>query len=271
MPELPEVETTRQGIAPHILGQSIAGLVVRRHQLRWPVSSDLPEKLCGQSILDVTRRGKYILIRLESGTLIVHLGMSGSLRVTAPELPPKKHDHVDIVFGNGVCLRFHDPRRFGCLLWTESDPRAHPLLAHLGPEPQDSSFSGNYLHAMARQRKTPVKSFIMDSHLVVGVGNIYANEALFRAALNPKRAAGNISRQRYERLAATIREVLDAAITQGGTTLRDFVNESGRPGYFRQSLRVYGRQGLPCLACGAPIRHVRLGQRSTFYCPRCQH
>jgi formamidopyrimidine-DNA glycosylase len=219
----------------------------------------------------VDRRGKYLLIGVDTGTAIMHLGMSGSLRVTSPEAPPNKHDHVDIVFENGICLRFRDPRRFGCLLWTESAPHEHALLANLGPEPFDASFSGDYLHAAAKGRKAPVKSFIMDSHLVVGVGNIYANEALFRSGINPRRAAGHIGRERYQRLADTIRAVLGEAIEKGGTTLRDFVNEAGNPGYFQQTLTVYGREGLPCILCGDPIRSIRQGQRATFYCPRCQH
>ncbi|MFM8331013.1 MAG: bifunctional DNA-formamidopyrimidine glycosylase/DNA-(apurinic or apyrimidinic site) lyase [Candidatus Methylumidiphilus sp.] len=271
MPELPEVETTRQGIAPHVLGQTVAGIVVRQRQLRWPVPEDLAEKLAGQAILSVERRGKYILLIVEDGALLAHLGMSGSLRVTAADAPLKLHDHVDILFGNGVCLRYHDPRRFGCLLWAAGAPPAHPLLAGLGPEPFDARFSGEYLHTAAQGRQTPVKTFIMDSHLVVGVGNIYANEALFRARIDPRRAAGRIGLGRYETLAELIREVLQQAITQGGTTLRDFVNASGKPGYFQQTLAVYGRDGLPCVVCGEPLKTVRLAQRSTFYCPRCQH
>jgi formamidopyrimidine-DNA glycosylase len=208
---------------------------------------------------------------VDCGTVIMHLGMSGSLRVISSEAPPKRHDHLDIVFENGLCLRFHDPRRFGCLLWAEGDPHEHPLLARLGPEPFDAAFSGDYLRAAAEGRRAPVKSFIMDSRLVVGVGNIYANEALFRSGINPRRAAGHIGRERYGRLADTIRAVLGEAIAQGGTTLRDFVNEAGNPGYFQQILTVYGRESLPCSQCGEPIRCIRLGQRATFYCPRCQH
>ena len=270
MPELPEVETTRRGIAPHILGQTVARLVVRQPRLRWPVPDDLPAKLFRRQIRNVGRRGKYLLIGLDCGTAIMHLGMSGSLRVISPEAPPRQHDHLDIVFENGLCLRFHDPRRFGCLLWAEGDPQEHPLLADLGPEPFEDSFSGDYLHDAAKGRKAPVKSFVMDSRLVVGVGNIYANEALFRSGIDPRRAAGRIGRERYERLAETIRTVLGEAIAQGGTTLRDFVNEAGKPGYFQQTLTVYGREGLPCAHCGESIRSIRLGQRATFYCPRCQ-
>ncbi|MGZ8216625.1 bifunctional DNA-formamidopyrimidine glycosylase/DNA-(apurinic or apyrimidinic site) lyase [Methylomagnum sp.] len=270
MPELPEVETTRRGIAPHILGASIAGLVVRQPRLRWPVPGDLPGKLAGQSIQAVRRRGKYLLLDTGTGTLIFHLGMSGSLRLTDPNHPPRKHDHLDLVFGNGLCLRFHDPRRFGCLLWTEAEPESHPLLANLGPEPLSADFTGHYLHERAGERHLAVKLFIMDSHIVVGVGNIYANESLFRAGIAPARPAGRVSLARYEKLVESIREVLEASIEQGGTTLRDFVNESGNPGYFRQTLQVYERADEPCRHCGTALRQGRLGQRATYWCGKCQ-
>ena len=270
MPELPEVETTLRGIQPFLLGQTIEGLVVRDGRLRWPVPPDLPERVRGQSIHSLFRRGKYILIATDAGKLILHLGMSGSLRITEAELPPQKHDHYDLVVTGGKRLRFHDPRRFGCLLWTESDPEQHALIAPLGPEPLSGVFDAGYLHARSRGRRAAVKTFIMDSHVVVGVGNIYASESLFRAGIAPQRAAGDISRQRYERLVESIREVLLASIQQGGTTLRDFVNESGNPGYFRQTLNVYDRAGEPCRACGTAIEVARQGQRSTFWCPRCQ-
>jgi len=270
MPELPEVETTLRGIQPFLLGQTIEGLVVRDGRLRWPLPPDLPERLRGQSIHGLSRRGKYILIATDAGTLILHLGMSGSLRITEAELPPRKHDHYDLVLTGGKRLRFHDPRRFGCLLWTESDPELHALIAPLGPEPLSAVFDAGYLHARSRGRRAAVKTFIMDSHVVVGVGNIYASESLYRAGIAPQRAAGDISRQRYARLAESIREVLLASIEQGGTTLRDFVNESGNPGYFRQTLNVYDRAGQPCRACGTAIEAARQGQRSTFWCPRCQ-
>jgi formamidopyrimidine-DNA glycosylase len=271
MPELPEVETTRRGIAPHVLGQIIENVIVRQPQLRWPVPADLPEKLRGRIVRNVGRRGKYILLDMEAGALILHLGMSGSLRITAPDAPPRKHDHLDLIFGNGLCLRFHDPRRFGCLLWTGDAPELHPLLADLGPEPLEAEFSGRYLHDKSRGRSAPVKTFIMDSHVVVGVGNIYANESLFRAGISPVRPAGRISLQRYEKLAEAIRTVLEASIEQGGTTLRDFVNEAGNPGYFRQTLQVYDRDGEACRRCGSDIRLGRLGQRATYWCPHCQH
>lgn len=271
MPELPEVETTRRGIEPHVLGKVVTETLIRQGQMRWPVPEDLGGKLIGKSILSVERRGKYLLFRMEGGTLIVHLGMSGSLRIVAADAPVKKHDHIDIAFGPATVLRYHDPRRFGCLLWAEGDPNKHSLLADLGPEPLSPAFTGEYLHQQAQGRTLAVKAFIMDSHLVVGVGNIYANEALFRAGIDPRRAAGRISLERYLRLAECIRTVLGEAIAQGGTTLRDFVNASGKPGYFQQTLAVYGREDEPCRICAAPIRCVRLGQRATYFCGGCQH
>jgi len=271
MPELPEVETTRRGIEPHVLGRTVASAVIRQTQMRWPVPEELKEKLAGNTIQELRRRGKYLLFKLEGGTLILHLGMSGSLRIVAADAPVKKHDHIDIIFDPATVLRYHDPRRFGCLLWAEGDPDAHPLLAELGPEPLSPGFDGDYLHRNAQGRTCAVKTFIMDSHLVVGVGNIYANEALFRAGIDPRRAAGRVSQARYLRLAQCIREVLGEAIIQGGTTLRDFVNASGKPGYFQQTLAVYGREGEPCRQCAAPIRCVRLGQRATYFCGHCQH
>lgn len=272
MPELPEVETTRRGIEPYVLDQTVTGVIIRQSRLRWPVPENLQDQLENKKILKLQRRGKYILVVVDSGALIVHLGMSGSLRViNDADVPPKKHDHIDILLTQGICLRYHDPRRFGCLLWAEGDPLNHPLLADLGPEPFDPVFNGDYLHESGRGRVTAVKTLIMDSHLVVGVGNIYANEALFRAGIDPRRAAGRIGLQRYHVLAKTITEVLGLAIAQGGTTLRDFVNASGKPGYFQQTLSVYGREGDPCRLCGTPIRSVRLAQRSTFFCPHCQH
>jgi formamidopyrimidine-DNA glycosylase len=270
MPELPEVETTLRGIRPHLSGQIIESLNVREGRLRWPIPSGLSEKLQGHSIHGLARRGKYILISTGQGTLILHLGMSGSLRITETNIPPRKHDHYDLILGGGVCLRFHDPRRFGCLLWTEDDPEEHALIAPLGPEPLSDGFNSEHLHARSRGRTAAVKSLIMDSHVVVGVGNIYASESLFRAGIAPQRAAGNISLERYGRLVDAIREVLRASIEQGGTTLRDFVNESGNPGYFKQTLNVYDRASEPCRVCGTPIKTSRLGQRSTFWCPRCQ-
>ncbi|MGI9212026.1 MAG: bifunctional DNA-formamidopyrimidine glycosylase/DNA-(apurinic or apyrimidinic site) lyase [Methylococcaceae bacterium] len=270
MPELPEVETTCRGIRPHILNQTVEQIVVREHRLRWPVTGDWIAALPGAVVTQVWRRGKYILLDTTYGTLILHLGMSGSLRITTPEMPPRRHDHIDLVFAHGVCLRFHDPRRFGCLLWTETNPAQHPLLAELGPEPLAADFTGDYLAARADKRTQAIKTFIMDSHQVVGVGNIYANEALFRAGINPARPAGQLSGSDHERLSAAIRSVLAAAITMGGTTLRDFVNESGAPGYFSQTLMVYGRTGQACRVCGQAIQTTRLGQRATYWCAVCQ-
>jgi len=270
MPELPEVETTRRGIAPHVTGRIVSRVLVREPRLRWPVPGALIEQLPGQVIVGVRRRGKYLLLETTAGTALVHLGMSGSLRLIKTETPPGTHDHVDIEFLDGCALRFRDPRRFGSLLWTTQPSQEHPLLRDLGPEPLDGDFGGDYLITAARGRKTAVKHFIMNSHVVVGVGNIYANEALFLAGIHPRRAAGRIGRDRYHTLAGTIRRVLNESITAGGTTLRDFINGVGEPGYFAIHLRVYGRGGEPCPGCGRTIREIRQGQRSTFYCPACQ-
>ncbi len=270
MPELPEVETTRRGIRPHILQQTLSRLVVREPRLRWPVSGAWIDAISGASVTEVARRGKYLLLYTDRGTLIVHLGMSGSLRIADPASPPRKHDHIEFLFTSGVCLRFHDPRRFGCVLFTDDDPLTHPLLATLGPEPLSADFSGDVLKQQAGTRTAPVKSFIMDSKQVVGVGNIYANESLFRAGIAPHREAGSIALPCYRRLADAIRVILQAAIEHGGTTLRDFVNESGHPGYFQQTLRVYDRAGQPCHTCGSTILKSTLGQRATYWCPRCQ-
>ena len=272
MPELPEVETTRRGIAPLLEGRRIETAVVRQPKLRWPVPPDLARMLSGQKIESVARRGKYLLVRTENGHLILHLGMSGSLRIIPSDTPAGPHDHVDIVLDDGQCLRLRDPRRFGAVLWATGDPGLHKLLASLGPEPlpEDGKFSGEYLFRKSRGRTRQVRDFIMDSHIVVGVGNIYANEALFRAGIDPRRAAGRISRARYGRLASAIREILVAAIQVGGTTLRDFSDAKGDPGYFQQTLMVYGRDGQPCKVCGSTVRRVVSGNRSVFFCGRCQ-
>lgn len=270
MPELPEVETTRRGLAPHLEGRRLQGAVVRQPRLRWPVPEELSERLAGQRAGRLTRRGKYLLLEVGNGTLLVHLGMSGSLRLVRADTPAQRHDHVDLLLEGGTAVRFTDPRRFGALLWTSGAPWEHPLLAHLGPEPLEPGFDGAYLAAQARGRTIAVKPFLMDSRVVVGVGNIYANEALFRSGIDPRRAAGRIAAARFERLAEAVRQVLAEAIAQGGTTLRDFVAEDGRPGYFQGQLQVYGRGGRPCVRCAAPLREVRLGQRSTVFCPHCQ-
>ncbi len=270
MPELPEVETTRRGIAPHLEGHAVTGVTVRQRRLRWPVPKGLGRSLTGQTLSTVSRRGKYLLLRFERGSVILHLGMSGSLRIVAADTPPGKHDHLDIAFDTGRSLRLTDPRRFGAVLYTRDDPARHPLLADLGPEPLAAGFDGPHLHARSRGRRLAVKAFIMDSKVVVGVGNIYASEALFLAGIHPRRPAGRISAARYDTLARTIREVLAAAIRAGGTTLRDFTDSDGRPGYFARQLHVYGREGEPCPACGTPIRLEVIGQRASYFCPKCQ-
>lgn len=269
MPELPEVETTRLGIEPCLQSQRIRTVVVRDARLRWPVAADLGARLAGAWITGVRRRAKYLLIDTSGGTLIVHLGMSGSLRVVPAATPPGAHDHVDVVLGNDRCLRLRDPRRFGSVHWS-AQPERHALLAGLGPEPFDAVFDGQYLRARARGRRQPVKNFLMDAHTVVGVGNIYASESLHRAGIHPCRAAARISGERYERLARSVVAVLREAISAGGTTLRDFVASDGSPGYFRARLAVYDRAGEPCGRCGTRIRRLVVGQRATYYCPTCQ-
>lgn len=270
MPELPEVETTRRGIRPHILGHRISHCVVRDRRLRWPVPRGLESKLQGQPIQDISRRGKYLLLTTPAGTVIIHLGMSGSLRILACDTPYEKHDHVDIELDNRQCLRLRDPRRFGAVLFTEDDPMQHELLRKLGPEPLSTEFDGDYLFHKSRKRSACIKTFIMDSHIVVGVGNIYANEALFAAGIHPRRAAGKVTRAQYTHLAKAIKDVLRAAIKAGGTTLRDFTRSDGKPGYFRQALQIYGREGDPCLRCGKPISLAVIGQRASYYCTHCQ-
>ncbi len=269
MPELPEVETTRRGISPHIQGKTLTGTIVRESRLRWPITDNLGQILQGQQLLDVGRRGKYLLLKFEQGTLIMHLGMSGSLRILPSQSEPVKHDHLDLVFDD-LCLRYHDPRRFGAVLWTDADVQQHSLLRHLGPEPLSQGFDGNYLHQAANKRKIPVKNLIMDGHVVVGVGNIYASESLFMAGIRPDRACNRIALQRYQKLAANIRQVLTAAIAQGGTTLQDFQQADGNPGYFAQELKVYGRGGEPCSQCESIIREKTIGQRNSYYCVQCQ-
>lgn len=270
MPELPEVETTCRGLAPYCIGRRIVTAVVRNTQLRWPVPADLAQQISDQTILNLARRAKYLLVTLQRGTLILHLGMSGSLRIMDSDSPAGVHDHVDLVLDNGSCIRLRDPRRFGAVLWTQSDVLRHPLLQSLGPEPLSNAFDDSYLYTRSRGRNVPIKAFLMDSHVVVGVGNIYANEALFHAGIRPSTPAGRLSRMRYARLAAAIRATLARAIEAGGSTLRDFVNSAGEAGYFQQQYMVYGRSGESCRVCTASIKHLRQGQRSTFYCPRCQ-
>jgi formamidopyrimidine-DNA glycosylase len=272
MPELPEVETTRRGIEPHVLDTTIADVVVRQRQLRWPVTRGIKKIVTGKTIVQVSRRGKYLLFQFsdDGGYMMIHLGMSGSLRLLPHNASPRKHDHVDIVFASGQLLRFHDPRRFGALLYFKHAPEEHPLLSHLGPEPLEDGFDGEYLFRQSRNRKVSIKQFIMDSKVVVGVGNIYANEALFLAGIRPGIRASSLSRSRCHQLVATIRQVLSAAVDLGGTTLRDFTSADGEPGYFAQSLNVYGRGSEDCRVCGASLKEIRQGQRSTVYCPMCQ-
>ncbi len=246
-------------------------MVVRDRRLRWPIPANLETAIGNRLVRSVARRAKYILIALEGGTLIIHLGMSGSLRLLSADVPPRLHDHWDILLDTGQVLRFHDPRRFGSLHWTESDPDAHPLLAKLGPEPLSKQFDADYLYRAARRRKVSIKQFIMNSQVVVGVGNIYASEALFRARISPRRAAGRISRAQAKSLAKAVKDVLAEAIRIGGTTLRDYVNAEGIPGYFRQRLFVYERARQPCRVCKAPVKQFTQGQRSTYWCAACQH
>lgn len=269
MPELPEVETTRRGIAPYLVGRRVDSLTIRQPRLRWPIPAALRKNLPGQRITSVERRAKYLLVHTEPGSALLHLGMSGSLRVLPGDAPAGPHDHVDWQLDSGRLLRFTDPRRFGSQLWQPRDT-VHRLLATLGPEPLGDDFDGAHLWKASRGRAASVKTFLMDQKIVVGVGNIYVSEALFAAGIRPGRPAGKISRTGYATLASEIRRILTYAITRGGTTLRDFLSPDGEPGYFEQELFVYGRDGEPCKVCGTPIRAVRLGQRSTFYCPKCQ-
>jgi len=271
MPELPEVETTLRGIYPHLIGRRIQAVIVRNPDLRWPLSKNLGSHLRDQVINSIVRRAKYLVLGLDRGWLILHLGMSGSLRIIRDAEPPEKHDHVDIVFSPDRLLRFHDPRRFGALLYTKQPPGRHKLLRDLGPEPLGDQCTGEYLYQQSRGRKQAIKGFIMDSRVLVGVGNIYASESLHRSGIHPLRPAGRIALPRYTRLMDAIRQVLNASIAEGGTTLRDYVSESGQAGYFRQQLQVYERDGEPCRSCRGTIKRIRIGQRSSYYCPSCQH
>jgi len=270
MPELPEVETTLRGIAPLICQRRVCELIVRERRLRWPVPTRLAAILAGQTINQVHRRAKYLLLRFDTGHLIVHLGMSGSLRVLPVATPPGPHDHIDWVLDDGTVLRLRDPRRFGCVLWTTTDPESHNLLRDLGPEPLSDAFNGSYLYQVSRNRRAAVKSLLMDSHVVAGVGNIYANEALYECGIHPTRAAGKVSAERYTRLAKATKTILRRAITAGGTTLRDFTKVDGNPGYFRYKLKVYDRAGEPCMRCQRPLERRWVGQRATYLCVRCQ-
>jgi formamidopyrimidine-DNA glycosylase len=270
LPELPEVETTRRGLSPHVRGRRIVALAVYEPRLRWRIARDLPGKVAGKRILRVGRRAKYLLLDLESGTLLLHLGMSGNLRVVPADTPRRAHDHFDLVLDSGVALRFNDPRRFGSLLYASGDPQQHPLLRPLAPEPFSAAFNADYLYRITRGRRVAIKQLLMNSRLVVGVGNIYASEALFRARLRPGRAARTLTRADAARLVRSVRAVLRQAIRAGGTTLRDYLGADGAPGYFRQRLYVYERRGEPCRRCGTAVRAMTQGQRATYYCPACQ-
>jgi formamidopyrimidine-DNA glycosylase len=269
MPELPEVETTRRGISRQLEGRRVKDIVIRQRRLRWPIPAIVSRELPGRKIESVERRAKYLLVNTAAGSALLHLGMSGSLRVLPGETPAGAHDHFDWRLDSGRILRFTDPRRFGCLLW-QKPGTIHPLLKNLGPEPLGGDFDGRHLWNLSRGRSASVKAFLMDQKMVVGVGNIYAAEALFAAGIHPLRAAGSISLARYERLALEVKRILAYAIERGGTTLRDFLSPDGTPGYFEQELFVYGRAGEPCRVCATPVRNVVVGQRSTFYCTRCQ-
>ena len=269
MPELPEVEITRRGLLPGLQGSVLSAIVARHTALRYPLPRNLARLLAGKTLRGINRRGKYLLFRFDHGTLIVHLGMSGSLRLVPATEAPGRHDHLDFAFGCKI-LRLRDPRRFGAVLWTREDAARHPLLAPLGIEPLTANFCGDWLYAATHRRKTAIKLFLMDSHAIVGVGNIYASESLFRAGIDPRMPAGRLSRARCARLTDAVRATLEDALAAGGSTLRDFIHSDGSAGWFQQQHDVYGRAGEPCRACGARIRALRMGQRSTFFCPRCQ-
>lgn len=271
MPELPEVETVRRGIAPQLIGQTVTQVVVYQPRLRWPIPSQLGEAWPGQRIERVERRAKYLLLPSTAGCAIFHLGMTGKLRVVAGTAPLQKHDHVAVHLANGQALRFNDSRRFGCLLWTEEAPQHHPLLTKLGVEPLAAECDAQWLWERAQRREVAVKQFIMDQQVVVGVGNIYASEALFAAGISPLRPAKHVSYEEYQRLVHAVRDILTAAIEQGGSTVRDFVGGCGERGTFQTQLMVYGRDQQPCQRCTTPLQRIRQGQRSTYYCPQCQH
>lgn len=268
MPELPEVEVSRMGITPHAKDQVVTKLEVRQPKLRWPVPDTL-FNIEGQTIRAVKRRAKYLILETDIGYALVHLGMSGSLRVLPEATPAGKHDHVDLHLSNGKVIRYNDPRRFGAWLWQEKGDD-HPVLEKLGPEPLTDDFTGDYLLEKAKGKRTAIKPFIMDNAVVVGVGNIYANESLFTSKIHPTRPAGLLTHEEAQTLVAEIKAVLAMAIRQGGSTLKDFTQADGKPGYFAQELRVYGKQGKPCPVCGEVLESVKIGQRNTVFCPACQ-
>ncbi len=270
MPELPEVETTLRGLEPYLEGQRIKGVTIRNASLRWPIPAHLNKTLSGLRIVSLTRRAKYILLDCSEGHLLLHLGMTGSLRIHKHAIPPDKHDHFDLVLANGHIMRLTDPRRFGAVLWTDADPQEYKLLRDLGIEPLEKDFNGEWLFQATRKRKTAIKLVLMDAHIVVGVGNIYANEALFHAGIRPTRSAMRVTRAQCALLVKCIKDTLKKSINAGGSTLRNFVGSSGEPGYFQQQYFVYGRDEESCRRCGANIRIIKQGQRSTFYCSCCQ-
>jgi len=270
VPELPEVETTKRGIAGALLGHRVSNAAVRDRRLRWPIPANFESTVHGQTVRSVERRAKYILVGFDNGSLILHLGMSGSLRLVQPGTPPRPHDHWDLELDSGWVLRFHDPRRFGSLHWTEGDPAKHPLLAKLAPEPLSDVFDAEYLYRATRKRSVAIKQLLMNSSIVVGVGNIYASEALFRAGVAPRRRARRITKAEAAKLVAAVKQVLEAAIKIGGTTLRDYLDPDGSPGYFRQKLFVYERADSACRICQSTVKHFTQGQRSTYWCPTCQ-
>lgn len=270
MPELPEVETVTRHLQPRLLNQTVLEIIVRQPKLRWTIPAEISTLLPGVKIKKIFRRGKYILLLTTSGTLIIHLGMSGCLHLLEKNSSPTKHDHIDIIFKNHSVLRYHDPRRFGCILWATENYQTHPLLANLGPEPFANEFSGKYLFQLSRKRKVPIKSFLMDNKTVVGIGNIYANESLFLAGIHPLSSADCVSEEKYKSLAKISKQVLKKAIQLGGTTLNDFADPNGNPGYFSQELYVYGREHLPCLQCKTLLQKVIISQRSSVYCSNCQ-
>lgn len=270
MPELPEVETTCRGIYPHIIHQKIQSVIIRQSKLRWPIPDNLPSLLANADLCDISRRAKYLLLEFNCGFVLIHLGMSGNLRIVDSHQAADKHDHVDLIFQNNLTLRLTDPRKFGALLWLGKSPSKHFLLSKLGPEPFSEQFNGSYLYKLSRNRKLSVKQFIMDQKIVAGVGNIYANEALFLSGIRPSRKAGNISTSRYQNLTESIKSILKMAIEQGGTTLKDFVGSDGKPGYFSQQLQVYGKAELPCPVCKTTLKEDRINNRSTVFCQNCQ-
>lgn len=273
MPELPEVETTKNGVRPHVLNKVVSKVVVRQPSLRWPVPSDLAQLINNATLKNVERRAKYLLCHFEGvheGTVMIHLGMSGNLRIVASDAPVQKHDHVDIVFQDGTTLRYCDPRRFGCVLWLGEKPYEHSLLSGLGPEPLTDEFNADYLWQLSRNKKTAVKQFVMDQKVVTGIGNIYATEALFTAGIRPNKEAGKVSKASYDKFVQASKTILERAIAQGGTTLKDFVGGDGKPGYFAQQLLVYGKKGEECPKCASVLKEIKLSNRSSVYCPKCQ-